>query len=836
MESKIEIVKNVVQPMEESRMNTFEELQTEFESSSRWLSLAFESLKRKIVESKIEDKRELKKSKGDRNVEMIENTENIDPNVSLGNNTIKEKIVKDLQQEDDCGQNNVRLDKQSVMSMKVVELRTELLRRGLDATGLKKTLQGRLQRALKTETRSDGKDSNSIEDETILVDKPTEVDGCEKSDKTKICEENIASSTLADYSAVMPTSCDSESNEINLKESENTIDNLNMHPATSEEKISHDEEIVSTVDIMEGRRDSKDDSAIHLTLPDTKIKESQAHMLDMDAVDTKQTSTNVEVDDAVMGECPMGYMKTNENQSHPVKVNALDLKQNSTVAQVDDAVMGEYPIGSGALIDENREEASVNHDNEIMEDNTESSVTGRVSESKIDSITREYGNEFEKNNSERNEPEIYSSDIKMHQKKGFGKKILKATTKFLFSPKKKDNPPASKSPRVTASYLKSNGHFLGSSKISADTKDVKGANEILQSQTDKQSPPSPKPGTMNGSKRASVVYHMSDSEILEKEKTAKPQITMVPLNEEEEREKSQKIIAPSNEKEKTKNLSDEKFSSDAKKSYRVIKQEKKAPGNPRPKVIATPMVSSKNSSAENGRPVLSKSSHKAKALADARKARLAEIRGKVASKTVTLDHVMAKSKIQKKDDVSHSHTLSQTKADGTKMTTNEFRKKTIAAEMRQKAANATKNHTKCLKPTNTCQSKHAYKSHLQQNAKLAFLQKQKVLSPMDTYEISDRDDSDSGESEYEERTSKKKIPKWALKANLIPALEKQFLDGVDKLDPDEIFPEVTTCDLEAIFDKKKNRYIKRTSSGNWTKDSVTQAEKLVYKRKMGFNK
>ena len=68
------------------------------------------------------------------------------------------------------------------------------------------------------------------------------------------------------------------------------------------------------------------------------------------------------------------------------------------------------------------------------------------------------------------------------------------------------------------------------------------------------------------------------------------------------------------------------------------------------------------------------------------------------------------------------------------------------------------------------------------------------------------------------------------------ALEKQFLDGPGKIDPDEIFPEVSTCDLEAIFDQRKKRYLKRTSSGNWTKDKVTITEKLVYKRNMGFKK
>ena len=62
------------------------------------------------------------------------------------------------------------------------------------------------------------------------------------------------------------------------------------------------------------------------------------------------------------------------------------------------------------------------------------------------------------------------------------------------------------------------------------------------------------------------------------------------------------------------------------------------------------------------------------------------------------------------------------------------------------------------------------------------------------------------------------------------------MPGPDRIDPDELFPQVSTCDLEAIFDQKKKRYAHRTSSGNWTKDSVSAAEKLVYKRTLGFDK
>eukprot|EP00566_Odontella_aurita_P007020 CAMPEP_0113590312 /NCGR_PEP_ID=MMETSP0015_2-20120614/36601_1 /TAXON_ID=2838 /ORGANISM="Odontella" /LENGTH=753 /DNA_ID=CAMNT_0000496483 /DNA_START=49 /DNA_END=2309 /DNA_ORIENTATION=- /assembly_acc=CAM_ASM_000160 len=137
------------------------------------------------------------------------------------------------------------------------------------------------------------------------------------------------------------------------------------------------------------------------------------------------------------------------------------------------------------------------------------------------------------------------------------------------------------------------------------------------------------------------------------------------------------------------------------------------------------------------------------------------------------------------------------------------------------------------------QSKHAAQPVAPKSpAKATQRQQPEVLSPMDTYEMSDRG-SDS-ESEYsdseEEQSPKKKIPKWAQRSNLIPALEKQYMDGPGRIDPDNIFPEVSTCDLTMVFDKKKSRYQKRTSSGNWTKDRVTAQEKLVYKRTMGYAK
>eukprot|EP00587_Corethron_hystrix_P001965 CAMPEP_0113314852 /NCGR_PEP_ID=MMETSP0010_2-20120614/10746_1 /TAXON_ID=216773 ORGANISM="Corethron hystrix, Strain 308" /NCGR_SAMPLE_ID=MMETSP0010_2 /ASSEMBLY_ACC=CAM_ASM_000155 /LENGTH=614 /DNA_ID=CAMNT_0000171219 /DNA_START=213 /DNA_END=2057 /DNA_ORIENTATION=- /assembly_acc=CAM_ASM_000155 len=110
-------------------------------------------------------------------------------------------------------------------------------------------------------------------------------------------------------------------------------------------------------------------------------------------------------------------------------------------------------------------------------------------------------------------------------------------------------------------------------------------------------------------------------------------------------------------------------------------------------------------------------------------------------------------------------------------------------------------------------------------------------SPMDTYEISDRDGSDSDESDSEdERAPRKRVPEWARNSNLNEAIIKQYAqcNGEDLIDPDSIFPEVHSCNLQDIFQQKKLKYSRRTSSGNWTEDKITIMENLVYKRNMGF--
>ena len=87
------------------------------------------------------------------------------------------------------------------------------------------------------------------------------------------------------------------------------------------------------------------------------------------------------------------------------------------------------------------------------------------------------------------------------------------------------------------------------------------------------------------------------------------------------------------------------------------------------------------------------------------------------------------------------------------------------------------------------------------------------------------------------RKKKKKPPApWARKSPLKKALKIQFgvIGTEPPLNPDEIFADITTCDLEKVFDMKKKRYQRRGSSGYWQTDRVTDDEKRAYARRMGF--
>ncbi len=144
----------------------------------------------------------------------------------------------------------------------------------------------------------------------------------------------------------------------------------------------------------------------------------------------------------------------------------------------------------------------------------------------------------------------------------------------------------------------------------------------------------------------------------------------------------------------------------------------------------------------------------------------------------------------------------------------------LVKQMKQVAAS----HS-VTKPVKTSSSKKKSSAH-----------RPDILSPMSTYEMSDREQSDTDDSESEsyQQRKKKKVPSWAQKQNLLPALENQYANRNGRLDPETIFPPVTTCNLYEIFDQKKSRYRQRTSSANWSKDGVTHTEIVAYKRTMGY--
>ncbi|KAI2502583.1 inner centromere protein [Fragilaria crotonensis] len=252
---------------------------------------------------------------------------------------------------------------------------------------------------------------------------------------------------------------------------------------------------------------------------------------------------------------------------------------------------------------------------------------------------------------------------------------------------------------------------------------------------------------------------------------------------------------------------------------------------------------------------------KQKMLADARKQRLAELRGKSKPITAvvaasTTSHVLKPSN-SKQNEPLKPVALSTSKL----LTANpkeEDKRTQMTAKIREKHAalkvTSQPNHTTPIASSVPGKSAVALnevpikttvasvwpppppeKPQLPENPLLPPANELNIRSPLDTYQISDRDESDSDESDDSGSGPKKKIPDWAQKENLITALKQQYDENGNRLDPDALFPEVETCDLEAIFDKKRNRFKKRTSSGNWTKDRVTAAEKLVYKRTMGFD-
>jgi hypothetical protein len=103
----------------------------------------------------------------------------------------------------------------------------------------------------------------------------------------------------------------------------------------------------------------------------------------------------------------------------------------------------------------------------------------------------------------------------------------------------------------------------------------------------------------------------------------------------------------------------------------------------------------------------------------------------------------------------------------------------------------------------------------------------RISDPIDSDNESDCDDyyvADAAEIRGQE------IPEWARAANLLVLLEQQ-----QKVDPDKIFTNFQrTCDLNALFEKKKKTFQGRGESGAWEADALTPAEETRYKKAVGL--
>ncbi|KAL6056170.1 transmembrane protein 151A-like [Balamuthia mandrillaris] len=99
------------------------------------------------------------------------------------------------------------------------------------------------------------------------------------------------------------------------------------------------------------------------------------------------------------------------------------------------------------------------------------------------------------------------------------------------------------------------------------------------------------------------------------------------------------------------------------------------------------------------------------------------------------------------------------------------------------------------------------------------------------YEMTPYQSSDEETDSENEEKSKKKIPGWACKEELLLEVQHQA-----QTDPDEIFciNYWDTLDLEEIFKYNCSRFTHWRSSGNWTEDRLTFLENREYKQQMGF--
>ncbi|KAF1794360.1 P-loop containing nucleoside triphosphate hydrolase [Phytophthora cactorum] len=154
-----------------------------------------------------------------------------------------------------------------------------------------------------------------------------------------------------------------------------------------------------------------------------------------------------------------------------------------------------------------------------------------------------------------------------------------------------------------------------------------------------------------------------------------------------------------------------------------------------------------------------------------------------------------------------------------------------------------RNHLSLLRSPVRSHNRSPYRSHNRSPIEADFEASHvpgssKPFADVVNYEMSDNAESSGGDSDSDsERHGKKKVPRWAQKDHLNKILHAQF--GKNAIDPSPaIFQDfVDTCNLEAIFEttdiRKKKKFARRTSSGNWLADRPTARDRALYQRDMG---
>ncbi|GLJ53208.1 hypothetical protein SUGI_1133990 [Cryptomeria japonica] len=94
-------------------------------------------------------------------------------------------------------------------------------------------------------------------------------------------------------------------------------------------------------------------------------------------------------------------------------------------------------------------------------------------------------------------------------------------------------------------------------------------------------------------------------------------------------------------------------------------------------------------------------------------------------------------------------------------------------------------------------------------------------------------ESSEEEANYDDFALGKIIPSWTRKENLIPQIISQ-----QYIDPDEIFAGARTFNLNEVFDSDGSNgtrdFKRRSYSGEWFNDGLTEEEEYLYKLQMGY--